>query len=87
MAALTKVINKENKNLTYHYTGWNGSRFEHRTSVGSLRLLTVFWRESAIGRMTMNLPEHFILRGGLNQHAEKSGKKHSLFPMSMVITA
>lgn len=42
VAALTKVINKENKILTYHYTGWNGSRFEHTTSVANLRFIDRF---------------------------------------------
>ena len=36
VTALTEVINKENRNLTYHYTGWNGGRFEHSTSVDNL---------------------------------------------------
>ncbi len=42
VAALTKVINRENKNLTYHYTGWNGSRLEHRASIDSLRFIDRF---------------------------------------------
>jgi len=42
VTALTKVINRENKNLTYHYTGWNGSRFEHRSSVNSLPFIDRF---------------------------------------------
>ncbi len=42
VTALTKVINKENRNLTYHYTGWNGRRFESRSSVGSLRFIDRF---------------------------------------------
>lgn len=40
--AMTKVINKKNKVLTYHYTGWNGRQFEQTTSMGSLPLLDRF---------------------------------------------
>lgn len=42
VTALTKVINKENRNLTYHYTGWNGRRIESRSSVDSLRFIDRF---------------------------------------------
>lgn len=42
VTALTKVINKDNKNLTYHYTSWNGRRLEHRTSVSRLPFIDRF---------------------------------------------
>lgn len=42
VSAMTKVIDKENKYLTYHYTGWNGRQFEHKTSVSNLRFIDRF---------------------------------------------
>lgn len=40
--AMTKVINRKNKVLTYHYTVWTGRQVEHTTSMGSLPLLDRF---------------------------------------------
>ncbi|MDE6607100.1 MAG: DUF4132 domain-containing protein, partial [Lachnospiraceae bacterium] len=40
--ALTKVINRENKAITYHYTGWNGRQQEQTTNVGGLRFFDRF---------------------------------------------
>lgn len=40
--ALTKVINRENKAITYHYAGWNGRQQEQTTNVDSLRFFDRF---------------------------------------------
>lgn len=40
--ALTKVMNRENKAITYHYAGWNGRQQEQTTNVGSLRFFDRF---------------------------------------------
>jgi len=40
--ALTKVINRENKAITYHYAGWNGRQQEQKTNIGGLRFFDRF---------------------------------------------